>query len=162
MKPYTTRVLALAPPTFRRTLGVKPATYQTMRAVLTEREAQKKKSGRTPALDIDDQLVLTLSFWREYRTHDHLSLDWEVNETTVRRTIQRVEDALIKSKRFSLPGRKTLRDSLELEVVVVDLAESPVERPKKSNDATTAARSASSPSGAVFRARRSGTPRKTR
>ena len=140
MKPYTTRVLALPRPSFRRTLGVKPNTYQTMREVLVEREARKKKSGRTPALDLDDQLVLTLGFWREYRTHHHISLDWDVDEATVRRTIERVENALIKSGKFSLPGRKALRDSVELEVVVVDLAESPVERPKKSNDGITAAR----------------------
>ena len=140
MKPYTTRVLALPRPSFRRTLGVKPSTYHTMRDVLVEREAKKKKSGRTPALDLDDQLVLTLGFWREYRTHHHISLDWDVDEATVRRTIERVENALIKSGKFSLPGRKALRDSVELEVVVVDLAESPVERPKKSNDGIMAAR----------------------
>ena len=140
MKPYTTRVLALPRPSFRRTLGVKPNTYQTMRDVLVEREARKKKSGRTPALDLDDQLVLTLGFWREYRTHHHISLDWDVDEATVRRTIERVENALIKSGKFSLPGRKALRDSVELEVVVVDLAESPVERPKKSSDGITAAK----------------------
>ena len=135
MKPYTTRVLALPRPNFRRTLGVKPNTYHTMRDVLVEREARKKKSGRTPALDLDDQLVLTLGFWREYRTHHHISLDWNVDEATVRRTIERVENALIKSGKFSLPGRKALRDSVELEVVVVDLAESPVERPKKATQA---------------------------
>ena len=78
---------------------------------------------------------MTLGFWREYRTHHHISLDWDVDEATVRRTIERVENALIKSGKFSLPGRKALRDSVELEVVVVDLAESPVERPKKATQA---------------------------
>lgn len=66
-----------------------------------------------------------------YRTHFHLSEDWGVNESTVRRTTLRVEDALIGSGQFSLPGRKALRDDHALEVVVVDIAESPVERPKK-------------------------------
>jgi Helix-turn-helix of DDE superfamily endonuclease len=81
-----------------------------------------------------------LQFWREYRTHHHLSLDWEVDESTVRRTIERVENALIKSGKFSLPGRKALRDNADFEVIVVDVAESPVERPQKNNDAITAAR----------------------
>lgn len=57
--------------------------------------------------------------------------DWHVDESTVRRTVERVEDALIKSDEFALPGRKALRDNHTLEVVVVDIAESPVERPKK-------------------------------
>jgi hypothetical protein len=111
-----------------------------MHEVLVEREQEKKKKGREPALDLDDQLVLTLSFWREYRTHHHLSLDWEVDESTIRRTIERVENALIGSGRFSLPGRKVLRDRVQLEVVVVDVAESPVERPKKSKEGITAGR----------------------
>jgi hypothetical protein len=111
-----------------------------MREVLEEREAKKTKQGRSPALDLDDQLVLTLQFWREYRTHHHLSLDWEVDESTVRRTIERVENALIKSGTFSLPGRKALRDNVDFEVIVVDVAENPIERPKKSKDAITVGR----------------------
>jgi Helix-turn-helix of DDE superfamily endonuclease len=140
MKPFTTRVLGLARPVFRRTLGVKPHTYVEMRGILEQREANKTKQGRIPALDLDDQLVLTLQFWREYRTHHHLSLDWEVDESTVRRTIERVENALIKSGKFSLPGRKALRDNVNFEVIVVDVAESPVERPKKSSDKIIAAK----------------------
>jgi hypothetical protein len=109
---------------------------------MEEREKQKKKAGRTPALDLDDQLVLTLGFWREYRTHHHLSLDWEVDERTIRRTIERVEDTLVKSGQFRLPGRKVLKEGVGvgIEVIVVDLAESPVERPKKSSAGTTVER----------------------
>ena len=133
MKPYTTRMLALKPAIFRRTFGVYPTTYQDMKIVLEQRATNKKKQGRTPALDLDDQLILTLNFWREYRSGHHLSLDWEVNETTIRRTIHRVEDTLIKSGKFSLPSRKALRENTEFEIVVVDVAKSPVERPKKSD-----------------------------
>ncbi len=78
--------------------------------------------------------MLTLSFWREYRTHFHLSENWGVNESTLRRTSLRVEDALIDSGQFSLPGRKALRDDHTLEVVVVDIAESLVKHPKKQRD----------------------------
>ena len=140
MKPYTTRMLALNPTIFRRTFGIYPSTYQDMRIVLEQRQMTKQKQGRTPALDLDDQLILSLNFWREYRSGHHLSLDWEVNETTIRRTIHRVEDTLIKSGKFSLPSRKALRENTEFEIVVVDVAESPVERPKKSNKDTTVVR----------------------
>ena len=131
MHEQTARSLQLAPEKFKRKLGVKRATFELMLRVLRAREARKKKRGGTPALCMEDQLVLTLSFWREYRTHFHLSEDWGVDESTVRRTIERVENALVKSGEFSLPGRKVLRDDQTLEVVVVDIAESPVERPKK-------------------------------
>jgi hypothetical protein len=43
-----------------------------------------------------------------------------------------VENTLVKSGKFSLPGKKALYgDDSEVEVVLVDVTESPVERPKK-------------------------------
>jgi hypothetical protein len=48
--------------------------------------------------------------------------------------IRWIEDTLIKSKEFSLPGRKALlKSDMEFEVVMIDVTESPVERPKKSS-----------------------------
>lgn len=131
MREQTVRSLELPTEKFKRKLGVKPQTFANMLAVLKTREIKKKKRGRTPALCLEDQLVLTLSFWREYRTHFHLSEDWGVDESTVRRTVERVENTLIESGEFTLPGRKVLRDDHTLEVVIVDVAESPIERPKK-------------------------------
>jgi len=130
---------------FRRMLGVYPETYAAMLGVLKEREVRKKRSGRSPALELGEQLVLTLEFWREYRSHAHLAQEWEIDESTVRRTIERVEDSLIQSGRFKLPGKKQLREEMSFEVIVVDVAESPIERPKKSNGPTTQARRSATP-----------------
>jgi hypothetical protein len=44
-----------------------------------------------------------------------------------------VEDTLIKSGKFRLPGKKALLDDNEIEIVLVDVTESPIERPKKNN-----------------------------
>ncbi|MDF2866613.1 MAG: hypothetical protein K0S11_83 [Gammaproteobacteria bacterium] len=45
---------------------------------------------------------------------------------------------LIKSKAFSLPGRKALLTSdIEYEVVLVEASGSPIQRPKKTSGATT-------------------------
>jgi hypothetical protein len=52
--------------------------------------------------------------------------------------IQKVEDALLKSGKFRLPGRKALRPSdVLIAVVMTDASEQPVERHKKSNAGTT-------------------------
>ena len=52
-----------------------------------------------------------------------------------------LRQALIKDKRFALPGRKALlKSDLQFEVVLVDASESPVERPKKDKGATTMVR----------------------
>jgi hypothetical protein len=82
-----------------------------------------------------------LEYWREYRTFFHLATTWGIHESSVWRTIRRVEDVLTKSKAFKLPGKKKLQPAdHEIEFVVVDVAETPVERPKKSRSLTTAAR----------------------
>ena len=69
-----------------------------------------------------------------------------MSESTVCRIIQKVENALIRSERFHLPGKKALReDGADVEVVVVDATECPVERPKKNNDVTTPERRNATP-----------------
>ena len=46
---------------FKRKLGVKHGTFEALLKMLRARE-RKKKKGRTPALCLEDQLVLSLSF----------------------------------------------------------------------------------------------------
>lgn len=137
-------VRALAATEFRRLLGVKPQTFEAMLEVLQRREVAKTKRGRPADLSLEEQLLLALQFWREYRTYYHLAMEWRVAENTVCRTIRRVEDALVKSGAFTLPGRKRLAGAAQSwSVVVLDVAEHPVERPKKSSaPATRAKRSA--------------------
>jgi hypothetical protein len=49
-----------------------------------------------------------------------------------------VEDILIKSGLFRLPGKKQLSEpAYEWKVLVVDVTESPIERPKKNNGVIT-------------------------
>ena len=113
-----------------------------MLEILQQREQQKKKPGRAAELSLADQLLLTLQYWREYRTFFHIAKSWGLHESSVCRIIRRVEDILTKSRAFKLPGKKRLQPAdHEIEFVVVDVAETPVERPKKSSGRTTAARS---------------------
>ncbi|WP_237725098.1 helix-turn-helix domain-containing protein [Deinococcus alpinitundrae] len=92
---------------FKRRTGIYPETFALMEAVLIEREDGKKKTGRRAALTTAEQLLLTLEFGREYRTFAHLGDDWGVHETTVQRTVEGVEAALIASRQFRLPGKKS-------------------------------------------------------
>ena len=53
----------------------------------------------------------------------------------------KVEDTLMKSRKFTLPGRKALLESnIEYEVVVIDATETPIERPQKNRNASTPAK----------------------
>lgn len=83
---------------------------------------------------------MTLAYWREYRTYFHLGKDWQLNESTVYRIIRRVEDILIASGLFALPGKKVLMSAdSEIETIVVDVTKQEVERPKKNRKNITAA-----------------------
>lgn len=121
---------------FKRLTGVRRNTFEKMLAVL---ERDLRNFGRPPKLSRADQLLMTLMYWREYRTEFHIGVTYGVSEATVCRTIQKVEDALMKSGEFRLPGRKAFQPSDTLfEVVLIDATEQPIERPKKSNAGTTA------------------------
>ena len=107
-----------------------------MVSILEQKQQEKRKPGRPAKLSWEDQVLLTLQYWREYRTYFHLAQGWNINESTVFRIIRHVEQTLIRSGRFRLPGKKALLQSESiLEVVVVDVTESPVEPPKKTNAA---------------------------
>ena len=83
--------------------------------------------------------MLTLQYWREYRTLFHIAQYWGVHESIPQRTVKRIEDMLIKSKEFNLPSQGELaKQTTEIEVVVVDVAEIEIERPKKNRNCITA------------------------
>jgi hypothetical protein len=121
---------------FKRSTGVSRRSFEQMLAVL---QKEMHDFGRPPKLSREDQLLLTLMYWREYRTEFHIGLTYGVSEATVCRTIQKVENALIHSAQFRLPGRKALQGSdTWMEVILIDGTEQPIERPKKSNGSITA------------------------
>src|SRR5919106_576845 len=131
----------LKPQDFKRACGVHPQTFDKMLHVLREHMQRKVKQGRPAKLSLEDQLLMPLQYWREYRTYFHIGPSWGVAESIVCRTVQRIENLLIRSKGFHLPGKKKLpAGGTQFEVIVVDVAESPVERPQKNSGVTTAGR----------------------
>ncbi len=78
-----------------------------------------------------------LMYYREYRTFLHISIAYEISEAQCWRIVRKMEDLLIKSKLFHLPGKKKLlRNNMNGEVVVVDVGESP----KKNSESITRAK----------------------
>lgn len=140
------RVMKMNRQQFKRRTGVYPEMFWEMEAVLQAREQVKKRSGRPAALSPGEQLLLILEFWREYRTLSHLAEDWDVHESTAQRTIERVENTLVQSGTFALPGKKALVESETVwSAVLVDVTEVPCERPQKNNERGTAERRNATP-----------------
>jgi len=120
----------LKPGDFKRLCGVTRETFAAMYEVVSEYKRQTRR-GRKSNLSIENQILLTLSFWREYRTLFHLGRDWNLHESNVSRLVRRIEDILIKSGKFSLPGKKRLLEGDSIKYTIVDVTEREIERPKK-------------------------------
>lgn len=135
-------VEALLPGEFKRLTGVKRETFERMLEVLRQSEQRKKRLGRPSKLSLADQLLLTLMYWREYRTQFHIAKSYGIHEANANRIIHKIEGALAASGAFKLPGKRAARsaEGVEPSFVVVDATETPVERPKKSSIAATAGR----------------------
>jgi hypothetical protein len=126
------KVKQLSATEFKRLTGVKRKTFQVMVRVIKAEEKKKKKSGRPPKLRIEDQILITLQYLREYRTYYHIGQDWKLSESAVCRIIIKIENLLIRSRKFSLPGKKELwKMPSDNQAVVMDVMESPIERPQK-------------------------------
>jgi len=118
---------------FRRLTGVQKTTFVEMIDVIRNAENKKtSRRGKPLHLSTEDRLLMTLEYLREYRTYFHLGQSYGLSESACYRNCRWIEDTLIKSKAFSLPGRKTLLGSnTEFEVILIDATETPIERPKK-------------------------------
>jgi len=121
---------------FRRLTGIKRSTFDKMIDILEENNKIKKaKGGRNNKLSIENMLLMTLEYIREYRTYFHTSQSYGVSESTAYKTIKWVEDTLIKHPAFALPGRKALlKSEIEYDTILIDATESPIERPKKNTN----------------------------
>jgi len=126
---------------FKRLTGVKREVFLQMLDAVKCYKQQKRKHatrGKPPKLCIEDKLLVMLMYYREYRTQEHIGMTYDISESRVCEIIQDMENILIKDKRFHLPGKKKLLESSsDIEVVLIDVAESPIERPKKNSEGIT-------------------------
>jgi hypothetical protein len=121
---------------FRRLTGIKQTTFNLMVKILSQAEAARKARGGKPnKLSIENRLLMSLEYLREYRTYFHISRSDGISESACYRNIRWEEDTLIKAGQFSLPGKKALlKSGVDYEVVLIDATESPIERPKKNRN----------------------------
>ena len=122
----------LKPEEFKRLCGVNLETFNCMVKLVENHDSLKKKTGRPSKLSLENQVLITLEYLREYRTYFHIGQSWGINESTVYRIVTKIEKILINSPVFRLPGKKQLlKSNNQIDVVVVDVTENPIERPKK-------------------------------
>ena len=118
---------------FRQVTGVLPESFEAMVRVLRMTdEARQKRGGRKRKLSIEETLLITLEYYKEYRSFECIAASYGVSKQSIHKTVKWVEETLVESGLFSLPGKKALRgDGYDIEVIVVDTTETPIQRPKK-------------------------------
>src|SRR5690348_5292732 len=90
---------------FKRLTGVQPGTFKALLEVLKEEEVKRRKKGGKPSrLSIEDMLLMSLEYLREYCTYFHLIQSYGLSESSCHRICVWVENSLIRSGKFSLPG----------------------------------------------------------
>lgn len=126
-------------PNFKRLTGVKRNTFKLMVREIEKHDNKKKKKkgndrSRPYKLSVEDQVLMMLMYYREYRTQFHIGVTYGLHESNVSKNIRRIENILKKCKKFELPGKKKLSGTNhQYEVIIVDATESPIERPKKNS-----------------------------
>ena len=132
---------------FRTVTGFKRETFKAMIAVLQAAESERRRrGGPKPDFSIEDKLLMASQYWREYRTYLHIGAAFGTTKGNVCKIVRWVENILIKSGKFNLPGKKKLTQSdMQYEVVLMDATESPIYRPKKTKDGTILAKRGGTP-----------------
>lgn len=135
------KVIKLSSQDFKRISGVSKETFKEMIKVIRKYYLQKKsKGGRKKSLSVNDELLMMLEYYREYRTFKHLGVDYEVSESSAHYIVTKIEKILIKHPSFHLSSLKHFtpqNTDNNITVTVVDVTESQCERPKKSKNITT-------------------------
>lgn len=117
---------------FKRRFGIQRATFKKIVKVLEPEWRPVPKPGVKPKLGIEDRVLVALEYWREYRSYFHIGSSWGISESSVCRMTHWVEDRLLGSGKFRLPGKKQLvRGFGRPHVVVMDVTETPIQRPKR-------------------------------
>ncbi|VKS34764.1 transposase-like protein, IS1381 ISSpn7 [Streptococcus pneumoniae] len=112
---------------FKRLVGVQRTTFEEILAVLkTAYQLKHAKGGRKPNLSLEDLLMATLQYVREYRTYEQIAADFGIHESNLIRRSQWVEVTLVQS------GVTISRTPLSSEdTVMIDATEVQINRPKR-------------------------------
>jgi len=118
---------------FKRITGVTRELFEKMLSRLKEQYAKDHMGGGAPGQPVELRLTLALEYWREYRTFEHMGNDHQLPKSTINEMVLWVEYALSCDEEFVLADLKERfkpEEASEIEIIIVDVEEQPIERPK--------------------------------
>ncbi|WP_342253449.1 transposase family protein [Spiroplasma endosymbiont of Zeiraphera isertana] len=119
---------------FYSLVGIKPQTFYKMFEILKIAESkQKYYGGRKNKIVIEECLLMTLEYWKDYSSYRVIAKRYNISHTSCIRNIFWIENILIKSGIFNLPGKKDLTKNkgTNNNLLAIDATETPIERIKK-------------------------------
>lgn len=132
MSPYQ-RYKMKKPAEFTRLVGVNYGAFQIilekLNVQLARFKAEKpiRQRGRKSSLSIEDQLLLTLTYLRQYHTFLQLGEMFSISESYAQKRYEFISSQLLKV--LGVPNQKTLEK--EDLTVLMDVTEQPLERPER-------------------------------
>jgi len=119
---------------YKEIFGVEKHVFDRLLRLLelADTYQRKNKAGRKGRLSVLDKLVITLMYWREYRTYRHIAFDYGVGKTQIGDAVVWVENTIIGSGLCNLRSARELRENTsKIKIAIVDVTEQEIERPKK-------------------------------
>ncbi len=121
------------PATFNRLFGVSVSQFETILTkvdLLWQRKviSRYKRPGRDYKLDVADMVLMLLLYYRSYISQEFAGYLFGIDDSRVCRILQKLEPLL--AKVMALPNKKCLSPE-EVESLIIDATEQPVERPRK-------------------------------
>jgi hypothetical protein len=118
---------------FKLITGARREAFNKALKTLKVKYSQEHKQGGQPGMPVELRLTLALEYWREYRSLRHMANGHQISKTQINRAILWVEDILSESEEFKLKGLKERfkpGEEPEIQVIVADVEEQPIKRPK--------------------------------
>jgi len=118
---------------FKLITGVTREVFYAMNEVLKKKHIEEHLRGGQHGLPVELRLTLALEYWREYRSFRHMANDHQIGKSTINEAVLWVEDVLSESDEFKLEDLKERfkpNSENKIEVILIDVEEQPIERPK--------------------------------
>lgn len=91
---------------FYRHTGVHTKEFNKYLEYLKEFKKKKAHLGGAPnKLLMEDMLIMTLKYWKEYPTFSQMSITYNISESSCFRNVNWVENALLENPDFKLPKK---------------------------------------------------------
>ena len=127
------KVISRKPIIFNRLVGMQVKDFEVVLEKLTPLWEKKvlsayKRPGRNFKLSLAEMLMMLLIYYRSYITHEFLGYLFSIDDSRVCRLIKRLEPLL--ARIVAIRKERHLSQE-EVENLIIDATEQPIERPKK-------------------------------